>query len=725
MVLDGPTFVATEGWDWIPAIRDRNTGLWQDVTLTATARLSIGDPQVITTLPLPDNSRADVEIDVPITNVSGAPVQGTVVASFDGNTFTKHATMPAGESTVKFTSAEFAALTVQHPRLWWPNNYGKPELYRLKLAVRAGDGDSDVRELDFGIREITYELSLYDSTGHLRRVEIAPARQRNEQIVDVSHAGMRQIPHGWAATLMPGSESSPAVKKLADEMGMTDLILRVNGVRIAARGGNWGMDDSRKRVSVEHLEPYFRLHRDAHLNIIRNWVGQNTEESFYQLADKYGILVWNDFWASTEDYNLEPEDPQLFLKNARDTILRFRNHPSIVVWCGRNEGVPQPIINEGLESLIQSLDGTRYYSPSSNRVNLRDSGPYDYKEPATYYKINRGFSVELGVPSFSTLESFQAWIPKQDQWPISDSWAYHDWHQSGNGRADPFMHQIEKEFGAATSLEDFDRKAQMLDYEEHRAIFEGFNAHLWTPNSGRLLWMTQPAWPSNMWQILSSDYDTQSSFYGVMKACEPVHVQLDLTNGDVQVVNTTTNPANGLTLSASVYSLQGELLLDHKQPIDAGANAMTPGFPLAIAPLMADHVVLIKLILSQADGKPVSDNFYWLAENAASYRELNTLPQASLRITSESAEGREEGRVHVRIENLGTSPALAIKLILEKANDSTRVLPAYLTDNYISLLPKEARDIDISYPAQAASGEMKLAVRGWNFASTSIAVAKR
>ena len=129
---------------------------------------------------------------------------------------------------------------------------------------------------------------------------------------------------------------------------------------------------------AQHLEPFFRLHRDANLNIIRNWVGQNTEQTFYDLADEYGLLVWNDFWESTQNYNLEVEDPALFLDNARDTILRFRNHPSIVAWCGRNEGVPQPVINEGLIELTRTLDGTRYYFPSSNQVNLQNSGPYKY-----------------------------------------------------------------------------------------------------------------------------------------------------------------------------------------------------------------------------------------------------------------------------------------------------------------------------------------------------------
>ena len=199
-----------------------------------------------------------------------------------------------------------------------------------------------------GIREITYELSLYDSSGRLRRVEISPteARERNQQIFDVTHEGMRQISHGWAASLTVVGESSPAVKEINDkeidgkaappDPRMTDLIIKVNGVRIACRGGNWGMDDSRKRVSREHLEPFFRLYRDANVNIIRNWVGQDTEEVFYDLADKYGQLVWNDFWATTQDYNLEPQGSRIyFSQRARHYSADFRNHPSIAAGKGR------------------------------------------------------------------------------------------------------------------------------------------------------------------------------------------------------------------------------------------------------------------------------------------------------------------------------------------------------------------------------------------------------
>jgi hypothetical protein len=497
MELDGPTFLATEGWDWIPAVRDRDSGIWQPVTMKITGGLRLGDAQILPTFHDHHFDQADVMLRVPVTNLSTESVEATISGSFDQVSVEKRVTLAPGENMVVFNPAEFAQLHVAHPRLWWPNGYGKPELYTLHLTASLAQQTiaSDSRDFRFGIREISYELSLLDASGHLRRVLFTPgeALDSSTPIVDVSHQGMRQIPsadgaalnvseekrqaypyHSYVSSLSPGGEHSTAIEPSNDLKTAPYLVIVVNGVRIAARGGNWGMDDFRKRVSRRHLEPFFRLDRDAHLNIIRNWVGQDTEEVFYDLADEYGMLVWNDFWESTENYNLEAQDPALFLDNARDTIEHFRNHPSIAVWCGRNEGVPQPILNAGLEQLVRTLDGTRFYSPSSNQVNLQQSGPYSYQDPASYATtLNRGFSVETGTPSMSTLESFRSTIPEADQWPIDDVWAYHDWHQAGNGRVAPFMDEMAAEFGAPTSLPDFERKAQMLNYVDHRAIFEG------------------------------------------------------------------------------------------------------------------------------------------------------------------------------------------------------------------------------------------------------------
>jgi Exo-beta-D-glucosaminidase Ig-fold domain/Glycosyl hydrolases family 2/Concanavalin A-like lectin/glucanases superfamily/Glycosyl hydrolases family 2, sugar binding domain/Glycosyl hydrolases family 2, TIM barrel domain len=742
MVLDGPTFMATEGWDWIPAIRDRDSGIWQPVTLKVTKSLKLGDTQVVTSFPDHDTSHASVEIEVPVTNLSNKPLEASIDASIEQVAVHKSVTVQPGESIVKLTPAEFAQLNLQHPRLWWPNGYGSPELYHLKLTLKDQSGVSDSKDVRFGVREISYELSLLDKTGHLRRVEFSPTAARGgaEPVVDVSHQGMREIPSADAAALnLPeeeweryrthvasiagGAENSPALRAISNTGPAPYLVVKVNGVRIAARGGNWGMDDARKRVSRARLEPYFRLNRDANLNIIRNWVGQSTEEVFYDLADEYGMLVWNDFWMSTQNYNIEAEDPALFLANASDTIKHFRNHPSILLWCGRNEGVPQPIINRGLDELVRTLDGTRYYSPSSNEVNLQASGPYSYKNPALYFSLlNRGFSVETGTPSMSTLESFQSTIAKEDQWPIGDAWAYHDWHQSGNGDTGTFMAEIQSEFGAPTGLEDFERKAQMLNYVNHRAIFEGMNAHLWTPNSGRMLWMTQPAWPSTMWQILSSDYDTQASFYGTKKACEPIHVQLNLATHAVDVINTTATALSGLTVNAKVYSLANVLLFQGKEQKDAAADSVTGSLKLDLSPFLAQGMVIVKLELVDATGKTISQNLYWLGAEPSSYRELTRLAAMPLKMTASANAAGGDVKIKVELTNSGTVVSLENKLTLISSRDKSRILPAYYSDNYISLLPGETRSIEVEYPASATKDGAEIALRGWNVVPQTISV---
>ena len=713
MALDGPTFAATEGWDWIPGVRDRNSGIWQDVTLTASGAVSVGDVQVITTLPQHDGSEADVEIAVPLTSKSRSSVRGDVHVSFDDVTVTKNITISGDAAEVRLSPSEFAQLKVKQPRLWWPNGYGEPTLHTMRIWFTVGGKTLSEKQVRFGMREISYELSLLDAQGNLRRVEFSPAETKGEKVVSQAHQALRQTALGWVASLYPGAENSRSLRALTDLKTAPYLVIRVNGVRIACKGGNWGMDDYRKRVSREHLEPFFRLHRDAHLNMIRNWMGQDTEEVFFDLADEYGLLVWNDFWDSTQNYNLEPGDPALFLANAKDTILHFRNHPSIAVWCGRNEGVPPPILNEGLEKLIRELDGTRYYSASSNQVNLQNSGPYSYKPPSKFFTtLNRGFSVEVGTPSMSTLESFQHNIAPADQWPVSDAWAYHDWHQSGNGDVAPFMQELRTEFGEPTSLADFERKAQMLNYVDHRTIFEGFNAHLWEPNSGRLLWMTQPAWPSTMWQIFSSDYDTQASFYGVKSAAEPVHVQMNLPDLHAAIVNNTEKAIAGATLQVHAVRGDGTSVFEHQETVSVPALAVTVSYPVDIGLASAKAVVFVEMELKDAQGGLLSRNFYWYAAESETYRGMNGLPQVAV-TTKAVAETNTGGEAHVTValENTGAAVAVAAKLTLLRTSDGERILPAYFSDNYVSLLPGEKRTVEISYPtAQAAT----VAIRGWN-----------
>uniref|UniRef100_UPI001C2DB1DD glycoside hydrolase family 2 protein n=1 Tax=Sphingomonas bacterium TaxID=1895847 RepID=UPI001C2DB1DD len=725
MMLDGPTFVATEGWDWIPSVRDRNTGLWQGVTLSETGAATLGDAHVVTTLPRADNSVAQVEITTPVTNPTDRVVTATVRAGFDDVVVEKQVTLAPGQSAdVVMTPASFPQLTVRHPRLWWPNGYGDAALHDLMLTASVDGRPSDVKHLRFGIRQVTYDLSLMDRHGVLERVgiDLSRARQLGQQVVDGSHAGIRKVANGWAASLVPGAETSPAVTPIADEDGLTPyLVIRVNGVRIAARGGNIGMDDFMKRVDRARLEPFFRLHKDAHLNVVRNWVGQSTDETFYDLADEYGLMVLNDFWNSTQDYNVETQDPALMMTNATDVVKRYRNHPSIVLWFGRNEGVPQPILNEGLQALINREDGTRLYMGSSNRVNLQDSGPYNWRPPVEYFTTNaRGFSVESGTPSFPTLESWKRAIPAADQWPISDTWAYHDWHQGGNGGVKTYMDALAARFGAGTSLADFERKAQMMQYESYRAVFEGMNAGLWTRNSGRMLWMTQPAWPSSHWQMFSSDYDTHASFYGVKKAAEPVHVQMNLPDHKVVLVNNELADLGRVTVRAKVVALDGQVLTERSATIAAPREAVSDAFTLDLAPALARGVALVRLEATDAKGAVLSTNFYWQAKDDAAFQAMNALAPVTLGMRSADRVEGDETVTAVTLTNASATPAIEAKLTMVNA-DGTQVLPAYFTDNYLSLLPDETRTVEVRYPTAKAANP-HVALRGWNVAATGAPV---
>lgn len=725
LAIDGPTFVATEGWDWIPGIRDRNTGLWQGVTLEATGPVRLGDPHVVTDLPLPRTDSADITITVPLINPGTAPVPLTVTASIGEITLTRTVTAARGETTVTFAPATDPALHIAAPRLWWPNGYGDPALYTLTLSAAANGQPSDTRTLRFGIREVSYELALFDHEGRLNRVEVDPtdAKPGELPLIDVRHAAIKQTPLGWAQSLTPAGEKSPAVRPVPPSIALPHLTLRVNGVRIAARGGSWGMDDAMKRFGRAELEPYFRLEREAHMNVIRNWMGNNTEPAFYDLADENGMMILNDFWASTQDFQIEPEDPQLFLANAADTIARYRNHPSIVVWFGRNEGVPYPALNEGLDALVTKLDGTRWYTGSSNVVNLQGSGPYNYRPPEGYFTdLASGFSVETGTPSLATREAIEASVPAADRWPLGDTMAYHDWHFSGNGDTRTFMDTLAAMFGPATSLADFERKAQMMNLETHKAMMEGFVGHLWTKNSGRLFWMTHPSWPSNAWQLYSSDMDTHAAYYGARAGAEPVHIQLNLPDNALMVINTTRQELPGLTARVRVTDLAGRSLLQMEQPLTARANSATPAGIVELAPLMAKGgMVLVALDLADAKGAVISRIVYWRGRDTAAYRDLNAMPAAT--ISLKAASGAPQGAdrpLTLTLANTGKTPALAIKLtVLDKAG--ARVLPAYFEDNYVSLMPGETRTISVRVPANAKPAS--IAIRGWNTPESTAKIA--
>ena len=676
-LLDGPTFFCTEGWDWNPTTRDRCTGLWQDVILRPTGAVTVADPQIITRLPLePDLSVAEVTLKADVCNLTAQPQSLTVEAELSGIRVSQKLSLTPSETrTVTFAPAEFPQLVLKNPVLWWPNGYGEPVLHDLILrAVDAAGAESSRLSQRVGLRQMGYDY-------------------------------------------LP--------KKDKPEVHDGPFYIKVNGRRIFVRGGNWGLDEVLKRSSTARLEPAFRLERGAGLNMIRNWTGQNTQENFYELADRYGLMVWNDFWLSTERCNLPAIDAERFMANADDTIKRFRQHACIAVWCGRNEGTPPEWLNKPLAESLRKLDGTRIYIPCSRKEKLMHSGPWTYNDPKWYYTTHsKGFCTEVGINSIPTADALRAMLDPSQYWPWqgNDAWAYHDFPSKRHGDVVPFREAAEKRYGTGTDLEGFVRRMQMQNYTHHRLLFEAFNSKMWQPATGVLLWMSHPAWPSMVWQLYTSDFDTNASYFGAKKACEPIHVQWDLVDDAISVVNTSYDTIPQATLKAVVYGLDARLLKTVTKEINIEPSTLLKPGKVEWADFAAQPVQFVKLELKNKSGKVLTENFYWQSDPAKpeQLRALETLPKVALDGRASVASERDETVVTVDLSNSTKSVALMTHLVLRNASDGSRILPAYASDNYISLLPGEKKTLMLRCAAQYAASALSVSLDGWNITPSNL-----
>jgi len=697
LCLDGPTFFCSEGWDWIPGVRDRNIGIWQDVRLVATGGVSIDDTQVITDLPLPDVSYADLTVQTTLKN-SSSSIRSVILEGKIGDVmFTEEVSVPAGEEVhVSISAADEPQLRMKNPALWMPNGYGEPNLYELELRCLDGSDVSDVQKIRFGVRELSYELTVDAPSAKSIRIEHNPiADNRLGEILD--HRMLRDTLGGiHIPSLAEGI--SPDQLTVIPEDGMSPyLVIKVNGVRIFCRGGNWGMDDMMKNVSREHLEPYIILHKEANFNMIRNWTGASTSETLYDLCDEYGMLVWNDFWLSTEGFNLNPLDEDLFMRNATDVVRRFRHHPSIVMWCPRNEGYATETLERRLSAMIQKEDVTRRYHPNSRNCNLRWSGPWHYyKDASVYYSYDaHGFNSELGSPSVPTASSMRKMMPEADLWPISDTWHYHDLLDGLH----EYVSAVDRLYGKAESLDDFCRKVQFINYDSYRAMFESWNSRLWGDTSGVLLWMSHPAWPSVEWQTYSWDYETFGSYYGSRKACEPVHVQMNLDDHGIVVLNTTTSDLVGLSVTLSCYGLDGKRISTKTlKGIDVPANSRKDLFKAELGGIKGNYMV--RLILSDRKGQTVTINDYMMrGEGTEDFTSFDNLGKAQIKVRKVSSKDSVE-----RYEITNTSGNIAMNLKFNLCDPQTGeiILPAYFSDGYFHLLPGEKRTIQMHSPSTGA-----------------------
>ena len=686
-----PTYVASHSWDWMPYVPGLNCGITNDIYLEFTGDTDVRNTWVRTFL----NStytEATLAIETEAVNLAKDSTSVTLqLAIQPGNyTRTREVTLAPGQTA----TVAFDSIRIDNPQLWWPNGSGPQNLYTCTIDVlKEGEETGASAVTSFGIKEYKY---------------------RTEN---------------------------------------TALTLYVNGQKTFCKGGNWGMSDYLLRCHRDEYDRRIRLHADMNYNMIRLWTGCVTDEEFYEACDRYGIMVWDDFWLTGPYTGLTgPDDVNEFLANAQDKVVRLRNHPSLCIWCGCNEGTPYDRLNESIADLIARYDGDdRLYQPNSHYGNgLSGSGWWKNFPPEDYFakgiwggggdlgdRVDWGFRSELGMGGFTTFESFREFMPEKYWWnnkkgPQNDMWEKHFFSGQaafgGAADASGYFNSVVTSYGQPDGAEAFCEKAQFLNIEVMKAIYEGWQDNLWNTASGILFWMSQPAYPCFIWQTYDYYYDATGCYWGARKGCEPLHIQWNCSSQRISVINTSPTTATGLSASIEMFRMDGTPYTSNWATIadiEAPAASVTRiwRFP-ASAP---SGVFFIRLKLFDSEGTLISENFYWKNKsgNKNDFTALGTLPQAELRCRAVEAphpapsiDDTALEEMTVEVSNHSSTTAFGIRVRLVDEQTGRRILPVTMEENYFTLFAGESRMLHLVYEASAEDVKPLVLLKQYGYPET-------
>lgn len=651
---DNPTFHATIGWDWIPTVRGRNIGIWNDVFLTSTGKVTVADPLVTSVLPLPDTTSATLTAEVIVKNHDTDAVSGTLEGKVGDITFRQPVSLAAGEEkTVVFDVKDFPQLKMENPRLWWPRGYGEPNLYDANFTFKVGDAVSDAKDFKVGIRQMTF-----NEDNHI-------------------------------------------------------LSLFINGRRFIGRGGNWGFGESNLNYRAREYDIAVAYHADMNFTMMRNWVGMIGDKELYEACDRHGIMIWQDFWLANPADGPDPYYPEMFIANAEDYVKRIRSHASIGLYCGRNEGFPPEQIDKALRRIVrEDHPGIHYISSSADDV-VSGHGPYRMLPAKEYFTLKTGndkFHSERGMPNVMTYESMLRTFSPEGIWPQDHEWGMHDYTREGAQGCTSFNEIIAKGYGEPQSAKEFAELAQWVNYDGHRSLFESRSQN----RKGLLMWMSHSCWPSMVWQTYDYYFEPTAAYFAIKKASEPLHIQWNPATDEVEVVNYSSGTHKGLVAKVQILNMDGSVVWEKETTVDSYEDTTNKCIRLSF-PANLSKVHFIKMVLAE-NGQVVSDNFYHRSLEENNYQDLRQLAKVALQSTTavdKQADGTWSA-VSV-IENKTTTPALMIRLNVVGNNDGQQLLPVFYSDNYFSLLPGEKKEVRMSWKDEDTRGnEGKVLITGYN-----------
>jgi beta-galactosidase/beta-glucuronidase len=495
------------------------------------------------------------------------------------------------------------------------------------------------------------------------------------------------------------------------------LKIYVNGKRFIPRGGNWGFAEDMLRYRAREFDIAVGYHKQMNFNMIRNWVGQIGDEAFFEACDKHGIMIWQDFWLANPSDGPEPSNPKMFMDNLNDFVKRIRNHPSIALYVGRNEGNPPLVLQEAISASLPLLVPGIKYIPNSASGTVSGGGPYGLM-PLKYYFRNRAtpkLHSEMGMPDLMSYESFKLTMPDSAISPQSRLWGVHDFTLQGAQNGNSFNRTMEQAFGKVDDAKKWLSLAAWTEYQGYRAMFEAQSKN----RMGLLLWMTHPSWPSLAWQSYDYYFEPTGAYFGGKKASEPLHIQWNPLTDSVEVVNYSKSGGSGMTAKLQVYGLDGAVKLSKQSPVNCAEDSTATVMPVTL-PEGLNGPYFVRLQLTKGD-TVFSTNEYCRGMNPDSSGGMGDLQAITkLQVTSLAAQNQsvKEGDhwiITTQLANKTATPAFNVRLKVTGGTSGQRILPVIYNDNYFTLLPGESRTFQMRVTDADTRGEKPdVVVEGYN-----------
>ena len=729
--------------DWTQVPPDENTGITFPVQLQVNSALSVGNAHVVENNTSNLSSSA-LTVKVDVTNNSGSSQTGTVFATVTppsgGSPITVNQSVTVAAnatSTVSFTPAKFAALTISKPQVWWPYQMGAQPLYALDTTLTQGGVSSNSTHETFGIRTVTSSM-------------IGKSSEAPE--------GVRQF--------------------------------QINGVPIVIRGGGWE-PDLFLRYSSADIANQIAIVKNMGLNTLR-LEGHFMPDDFYEQMDAAGILIDSGYSCCDAWEDSSPSAAKLALMTNSATAIgqAQRNHPSVIAmgWSDNAPGAKQESAAvatwKANDFDVVELSSAEYNSSPILGTSGQKEGPYDYVPPLYWYdtshfdsgddtRTNVGGSWGLDseesagdtVPTLDSLNRFMSASDLSNLWKTPSFNQYHLNFENGHGNYKfgtlfLFDQALTNRYGAWKDLNSYVEEAQLQEYESTRAQFEAFMDHSTnsgsvSPSTGTIYWQANKGWPSLLWNLYNSDGDQAGSFFGAKQANQPLHALLAQDNGTVTLDNVTNQSQSGLSIESKVYNTAGSVLDDQTvNNVTLASQQVKNSVITPKAPTSATgNVYFVELLLKQ-NGNLVDRNVYWQstkkdvinwssttgnpqgAESSyADYTGLQSLAAGTVTATAtaSAATGPDGADTSAKVTLTNTSSktlGFFLRTDVRRGDASgkeqsgdNQVTAAMWSDNDITLFPGESQILTVTYNSADLNGATPLvSVFGSNVARFDVII---